>query len=326
MKAQLLFTLLALPVLNAQDSTSTMSMEERKASVVQLKENIEAREERLQELIADIKTLDERTEKKIDRVIDTLKRLEDSESSKTRITRLKGEVIEGLRKSINAYATERRKIFERIRTDQSGASDPLNESINKIDARIEKRASQIIELAKSMPQGKDVKKYEGDGGDYYNGWYHEDSRISEEWRQNRRQGVATENELRDLTQALEGAIEDLDRRIMAVEARLKDGKLSPANTILAKQELARNQAMLSSRKKELLELSTPAGTTSGDEANKDTADRLKEMFEDARGDIQDDHWAVLKKYDEAVDERESILKMQANLEAREKWLSENAGE
>ena len=325
MKALALIPLLVLPILNAQDASS-MTMEDRKASVVQLKKNIEAREGRLQELIDDIKTLDDRTEKKIDGIVDSLKRIEDSESSKTRITRLKGDAIGGLRKSIQAYATERRKIFELIRTDNSEASAPLNDFINTIDARIQKRADQIMELAKSMPPGEDVEKYESDGGTYYNGWYHEDSRISEEWRQNRRQGVATEKELRDLTQALEGAIKDLERRIMSIEAKLKNGNLSPANTTLANQELERDEAMLANRKRELLELSTPEGITSGDEADKNTADHLTEMFDNARGDIRDDHWTVLKKFAEAVDERDTILKMKANLAAREKWLSENAGE
>jgi len=108
MKALILLPLLVLPALNAQEATSSMSMEERKASVVQLTKNIEAREERLQELVSDIKTLDDRTEKRIDNIVETLKNTADSESSKTRITRLKGEAINGLRKSIQAYNTERR--------------------------------------------------------------------------------------------------------------------------------------------------------------------------------------------------------------------------
>lgn len=323
MKALALIPLLALPVLNAQTATDTMTLAEKKASVVQLEKNIEAREDRLNELVSDIKTLDDRTEKKIDTIVDTLKNLEDSESSKTRITRLKGQAINGLKNSIEAYNTERRKIFERIRTDNTEASDALSEYIDDLDKRIQKRADQIMELAKSIPPSKDVEKYENDGGNYYNGWYHEDSRISDAWRQNRRQGVATENELRDITQALEGAIKDLERRIMEINAKLKNGNLSPANTTLAKQELARSQATLASRKSELLELSLPSGTTSGDEANKDTADHLTVMFDEARDDIKNDHWTVLKKFDEAVDERDTIIKMKANLEARKKWLAEH---
>lgn len=326
MKALTLLPLLALTSLNAQDAASTMTMAERKASVVQIGQNIEAREERLQELVSDIKTLDDRTEKKIDKIVDTLKNLSDSQSSKTRITRLKGHAITGLKNSITAYNTERRKIFERIRKDNTTTSDPLSEYVETLDTRIQKRVNQIMELAKSMPPRGDVEKYEGDSGAYYNGRHYQNSRISDKWRQNRRQGVATNNELRDIIKALEGAIADLERRVMLIEAKIKQGGLSPANTELAKQELARTESILYNRKNELLELSTPSGTTSGEATNKNTADHLSEMFDNARGDIRDDHWTVLKKYDEAVDERDTILKMQANLAARKKWLSEHQGE
>jgi hypothetical protein len=325
MKALALIPLLALSVLKAQDATSTMTMEERKASIILLKQNIEARKQRLTELIADVKTLDERTEKRIETVVNTLKETQDSESSKTRITNLKSEAIESLRKSIQAYQTERRKVFEAIRKDDDGTSGPLLEVLSKIDERVQKRADQIMELAKSMPKKKDVEKYESDGGSYYNGWYYENSRISDEWRQNRRQGSATKVEIDDLSKALKSAIETLERRKTAIEARIKGGNLSPANLTLAQFELGQTDAMITHRKRELLELSEPT-STSGQAADKDRADQLKDIFENARGHISEDHWQVLKKINDAVEEQEAIITMKQNLAAREKWISENAGE
>jgi hypothetical protein len=274
--------------------------------------------------VGDIKTLDDRTEKRIDKIVETLKDTQDSESSKTRITRLKGEAIGGLKKSIQAYNTERRKIFERIRGDNSAPADALSTYIDKLDARIQKRADQIMELAKTMPHSQDVEKYEGDSESYYNGWYHETTRISEEWKQNRRQGTATEKELRNLTTALEEGIADLERRRDTITAKLANGNLSSAHTNLAKQELGRTDAILAHRKKELLELSSGQEGVSGDETDKNTADHLTEMFNNARGDIAEDHWTVLKKYAEAVAERDTIIKMKTNLAAREKWLKEHA--
>jgi septal ring factor EnvC (AmiA/AmiB activator) len=327
MKALALIPLLVIPALNAQTASETMTLAERQASVVQLKQNIEAREERLQEVVSDIKTLDDRTEKRIDKVIETLKNLQDSESSKTRITRLKGEAIGGLKKSIDSYNTERRKIFERIRTDKSSTADALSIYIDKLDERIQKRADQIMELAKSMPPSEDVEKYEKDTETYYNGWYHETTRISDEWKQNRRQGIATEKELREITQALEDAIKDLEARRDTITAKIANGNLTPAKIKLAEQELERTKAILSNRKSELVELSYsaegPTRKAQGEEADKNTADHLTDLFNNARGDIAEDHWTVLKKYSEAVTERETIIKMKANLAAREKWLSEN---
>ncbi|MEP4077428.1 hypothetical protein [Haloferula sp.] len=325
MKALALIPLLALPVLNAQETTSSMSMEERKASVVQLKNRIEMREERLNELVADIKTLDDRTEKRIEKVVSTLKDTQDSQSSKTRITKLKTDVIEGLRNSIAAYQAERRKIFEAVRVNKDEAAKPLLELLSRLDERVQKRADQIMELAKSMPQRDDVKKYERDGGRYYNGYHYENSRISEKWRQNRRQGSATKVEIDDLMKALESAIDTLERRKMAIEARINGGQLSPANLELAQFELGQTDAMLDHRKREMLELAKPQGT-SGQAANKDSADHLKDLFDNVRGDISEDHWNVLKKLNDAVQEQDAIIKLKANLAAREKWLEENAGE
>ncbi|MEM1085747.1 MAG: hypothetical protein AAGI48_16685 [Verrucomicrobiota bacterium] len=313
----------ALSLVTAEETKSPMTMEERKASVVQLKKRIEMREARLGELVADVKTLDERTEKRIETVVNTLKETQDSQVSKTRITRLKGEVIAGLRKSIGAYQTERRKIFERVRTTKDGSADPLIEVMAKIDERIEKRASQIVELAKTLPHREDVEKYEGDGGNYYDGWYYENSRISDEWRQNRRQGSATKKEIDGLVKALEEAIDRLERRKMAIEARIKGGQLSEANQTLAQFELGQTDAMLEHRRSELLELSKPTADTSGLPADRDSADHLKDLLENARGDISEDHWQVLKKLDDASKELEAISKMKANLAAREEWLKEH---
>lgn len=323
MKRLFLAPFLIIALANAEDAETPMTMEERKASVVQLNKSIEMRKQRLEELVSDVKTLDERTEKRIDTVVTTLKETQDSESSKTRITKLKGEAIAGLRKSIDAYQTERRKIFENIRKNDDGTADPLLAVLNKIDERVEKRANQIMELAKSMPHREDVEKYESDGGSYYDGWHYENSRISEKWRQNRRQGSATKVEIDDLTKALESAIDTLKRRKMAIEARIKDGKLSPANLTLAKFELGQTDAMLAHRKRELLELSKPSADSSGQAADKDSADHLKELFENARGDIAEDHWTVLKKLNEAVQEQEAIISMKKNLAARQEWLKEH---
>jgi hypothetical protein len=103
MKNLLLASLLALPQIHAQDAAATSAptdMAARRQSVVDLKAHIAARETRLQEIAADIRSLDDRNEKRIDSIVNTLKGLKDSEDSKTRVNALKAEVIAGLRKSI----------------------------------------------------------------------------------------------------------------------------------------------------------------------------------------------------------------------------------
>ena len=345
MKKLLLAAFLILPQLHAQDDAPTptpFDMAARRQSVENLKAHIAAREARLQELAADIRTLDDRNEKHIDTIVNTLKELKDSEKTRTRINQLKAEVIAGLRKSIMIYQQKRSEIFEILRTDSSVSMEALTKDMDRFDARTQKRVDQIMELAKSMPQPKNVEKYEADGGNWWNGWYYENSRISEEWKQNRRQGVATKVNRRDLRTALEKAIAYQQSRRDSIVSQLKDGKLSDAERALQEQELGRIDALLANRRRELAELSVPTALADGDssgsdtsastvtsgsagehEASADDASAIKDMLEDARRDISRDFWDILSKYVDAARERDKIISLKANLAAREKWLSEH---
>jgi hypothetical protein len=337
MKRIALITLLVLPLLHAQDA-APIDLEARRQSVVDLKAHIAAREERLKEIAADIRSLDDRNEKRIDSIVNSLKNLKDSESSKTRINALKGEVIAGLRKSITVYQGKRREIFERLRGDKSAAVQALTGDLEKFDARTQKRVEQILELAKSMPARADVDKYESAGIEYRNGWYAETTRISDEWRQNRRQGVATEKSLREIREALEKAIVTLEARKATATEQINDRNFTAAEHAIQEQELGRIDAMLDARRQELVSLALPTGTgtttdtsasqttsSTSNPAAKDNADEMKDLLDDARKDIAADFWSILRQYSQAAAERDKIIALKANLEAREKWLTEHAG-
>jgi hypothetical protein len=336
MKCIALVTLLALPLLHAQDA-APIDMDARRQSVVNLKAHIEAREERLKEITTDIRSLDDRNEKRIDSIVNTLKNLKDSESSKTRINALKGDVIAGLRKSITIYQGKRREIFEHLRSDKSAAVQALTGDLDKFDARTQKRVEQILELAKSMPARADVDKYESAGTNYRNGWYEETSRISDEWKQNRRQGVATEKSLRELREALEKSITALESRQASTADLIKSRNLTAAERAIQEQELGRIDAMLDSRRQDLVSLALPSasGSTVDQSASEttssastpaaaDNADEMKHLLDDARKDIAADFWTILRQYGQAAAERDKIIALKGNLEAREKWLAEHA--
>ncbi len=337
MKRIALITLLVLPLLHAQEA-APIDLDARRQSVVDLKAHIAAREERLKEIAADIRSLDDRNEKRIDSIVNTLTNLKDSESSKTRINALKGEVIAGLRKAITVYQGKRREIFERLRSDKSAAVQALTGDLEKFDARTQKRVDQILELAKSMPARADVDKYESAGIEYRNGWYSETTRISDEWKQNRRQGVATEKNLREIREALGKAIATLESRKASTAGLLKDRNLTAAERAIQEQELGRIDAMLDSRRQELVTLALPSTTGSStvdqsasqttssasNPAAKDNADEMKDLLDDSRKDIAADFWTILRQYGQAAAERDKIISLKMNLEAREKWLAEHA--
>jgi hypothetical protein len=174
-----------------------------------------------------------------------------------------------------------------------------------------------------------------------NGWYSDNIRISDEWKQNRRQGIATEKSLRELREALEKSISTLESRIASTRDLLKNRQLTDAEREIQKQELGRMDVQLKSRREELLELSLPASKSAGktpdssasedpaasnpfSSAGKDNVTQIQNMLDDARKDISVDFWTVLRQYGEAVRERDKIIAMKENLAAREKWLVEHA--
>lgn len=340
MKNLLLATLLAVPTLHAQDTApaAPVDMAARRQSVVDLNAHIAAREARLQEIAADIRSLDDRNEKRIDTIVTTLTGMKDSQDSKTRINQLKAEVIAGLRKAITVYQQKRRDIFERLRTDKSASMEALTKDMDRFDARTQKRLDQIIALAKSMPEHQDVEKYESDGGNWWNGYYYENSRITDEWKQNRRQGIATKVNQRDLHQALEKAIADQQSRRDSIAGLLKDRQLSEPSRALQEQELGRTDAVLENLRQELITLtlpgssadsvvdtstSTPTTSEGARSVAADNADSMKELLEDSRRDISRDFYEILNKYGQATRERDKIIALKANLVAREKWLEEH---
>ena len=183
---------ITLPSLRAEDKPQ-YDMEARRQSVVNLTRHIEQRETRLDELRDDLKRLDARIEKRVDELVNMLGEIHDSNESKIRVSQIKMRAINGLRRWIKTYKSRRAVILESLR--QNSAHLPKDQLANDIDAfdkRIEKRVSQIMKLSESMGDYQEVKKYESAGGSYWNGYYHESTRISDDWKKNRRQTVMSD--------------------------------------------------------------------------------------------------------------------------------------
>ncbi len=342
MKALLLVILLGSPVLIAETAPA-IDMAARRQSVVDLTGHVDKRETRLSELVADIRTLDTRTEKRIDELVDKLSSMVDSPDSKTKVNQLKAEVIGGLKRSIGVYQEKRRTIFEKLRTGkdaESPALTALKGDLDKFDERTEKRVAQILKLANSMPQSEEVEKYISEGPEYLDGWYFENKRISDEWKQNRRQGTSTKVEQDEIRDALTKSVDSLESRIADINDKLENRRISDAERTIQEQELVHLTALLKSRKVELSSLGKgpsevpenhnifegydgDSGTDGENQVGKHEAWDMKAMFRDERESISRDFWSVMQKYTEVVQERDKLIAMKENLKARKEWLAEN---
>ncbi|MCH7225630.1 hypothetical protein [Haloferula sp. A504] len=155
-------------------------MEARRQSVVNLERHIGQREARLADLREDTKRLDARVEKRAEELVTMLTEIRDSQESKTRVAQMKMRAITGLRNWIEHYQRRRSRILETLRQGKGHLpTEDLERSIEAFDKRIDKRVSQIMELTASMGDRQEVEKYESDGGHYWDGYYYESSRISE---------------------------------------------------------------------------------------------------------------------------------------------------
>jgi hypothetical protein len=308
----------------AASAKNEMTMDERRQSITNLEHHIAEREERVTELRDDIRTLDTRVEKRVDRLVDILASSKDSNSSKITVVQTKQKTIEALRKTIKYYDEKRRAIRQMLEK-KSAIQEDLVEDAKKIDARIEKRVTQIMELTKSFTPGEELEKYDETTNSSW-GWSWTERRISDDWRQNRRDSNQTALEDKRVRESLKKSIEYLESRVVWLKGQLKQKDLSPESKSLFEDELSRNQSLVSIRQAQVDELDTPgsSGQPEPEAVSRDQAHDLARLLDDTGDDVRDDFYSIFTKYSELNQEREQVAKLQANLEARKKWMAEHA--
>jgi len=302
----------------AEENPAT-DLDARKASVANLENHIAQREARLAEWGRDIVELDARIEKRVDGLVTMLAGLRDSQESRTQVTQIKKEAIEGLYRGIDLYVKKRKEIRELVRTGDEAALGDLG----KFDQRIIKRVDQIAELTKSIPSHTDVDKYEDAGGSYWNGYYRENTRISEEWRQNRRDTVQSNQQREDTAKSLREALDRLDQRRRSLKDLLANRDLTDSARQLYNTELGQIGAYEDHLNTQLRDVT--AGTGGGGQAiGSQQAHDLEALISDARVDLREDVARLFRSYDQFVRGRAYLEGLKANLAERQAWLEKNA--
>lgn len=303
----------------AADENPASDFDARKDSVANLETHIAQREERLAEWTKDIQDLDARIEKRVDELVKMLAGITDSKESRMRVSQLKKESIEGLKRGIGIYVAKRNEVREKIRTGDDSALGDLD----KFDERIIKRVDQITELAKSIPTHRDVAKYESTGHSYWNGYYDENSRITEEWRQNRRDSLQSDKQRDDVSKALRDTLQRLDQRRRSLNDLLANREVTDSARQLYYTELGQIDAYEDHLNTQLRDLAT--NTTKGGEAvGRDQAHDIELLIDDARKDLREDVARLFRAYDQFAQGRAYLEGLKKNLAARKEWLEKNA--
>ncbi len=314
--------LISLSGMKAEETPAApIDIEARKASVANLETHIAQREERLAEWGRDIVELDARIEKRVDELVKMLAGLRDSQDSRTAVTRLKKDAIEGLKRGIALYVQKRKEVRELARTGNTSVLGDLS----KFDVRIIKHVDQIAELTKSVPTHDDVDKYQSEGGSYWNGYYQENTRISDEWKQNRRDTIQSDKLREDTMKSLREGLDRLDQRRRSLTDLLANRNLTESARELYRSELGQIDAYQDHLNARLGDVAT-ATDGGGQAVGREQAHDIELLLQDARTDLREDVSRLFRSYDQFVRGRTHLEALKQNLAARKEWLEKHAAE
>lgn len=302
-----------------------VDIEARRQSIPVIEERIKERTERLTALASDIVRLDKRVESQIDQIVNKLASIKDSQATGRKISKLKMDAMEGLAKSAQRIQTQRAAVMRDLKAT---GDEGLKEEIDTFNQLAEKRVEQIIKISNSFTQDADVKKYESDEGyEEYRSisgetWYIENERISDEWKQNRRDRSMDKKQRDAVEAALKKSITRYESLVAGMENQLKNQNLSDTEKELVEDELQSHKEILATRKKQLTEISTATQPTDTASVGKEQAQDLEAAFDDRVSDLRQDMNTIRSKYAEFRNERSKLSELKKNLDDRKKWLEE----
>lgn len=285
-------------------------------AIANLEIHIAQREQRLTEWGKDIVELDARIEKRVDELVKLLSGMNDSASPGGKVSELKQEAIAGLKRGMDAYAGKRREVAENIRSGDTASAGDLD----KFDERINKRVDQIAELTKSVPTQQDSGNVESDGASYWNGYFFENIRLSEEGKQKAR-AAASKNSSEDTAKSLKQGIERLDKRRASLRSLLSKRK-TQAEKQLYSRELGKLDAYKDHLKEQLRDV-TMASVQDGKPIATEPTHDIAQLLDDARGDLREDVSRLFRTYDQFARGRTYVSQLKANLAARNELRAKN---
>lgn len=300
---------------------SAVDIQARKESVANLETHIAQREERLAEWGRDIVEIDARIEKQVADLVKMIAGLRDSKDSRTAVSKLKKDAIDGLQRGIDLYIRKRKEVRELVRTGQDDALGDLG----KFDKRIITRVDQIAEITKSIPTHQDVDKYKSDGGSYWNGYYTENTRVSEDWKQNRRDSGQSAVQKKETQNTLRKGLERLDQRRRTLKDLLTDRDLTESARNLYTTELGQVDAYEEHLNAQLRDVATSTGG-GGQAVSRDQVSDIEDIFNDARADLREEVSRLFHSYDRFARGRAYLEGLKEQLAERKKWLELHAAD
>jgi len=277
---------------------------QKQPSVEQLKSWITARQQCVDLLRDELKQSDARIESRLESIIETLTSYKDSQDTKSRVTRLKGETMKRLLNTIEFYTQKRTVFRQNLRNPQTVLKeDDKRMIIDTFDTRIEKRTQQILQLNKSISAEAD--KPEEAASTEKQG---KDNDLSKR--------VASQNSVFNdaILKELEGSITRLERLGTALReqlAAIDDPEQKKERTA----EIAKNDALIAERRNQKVAVSQPSDGAQRP-ISTDEASNLDVVLKRAFEDLQRDLTLFFERHTAFVTELTALRATEATLAAR----------
>ena len=303
------------------DPISETELQRREQSIPVIEERLKERNARITEMVEDIDRLDARIETRIAKIVKVIQAIKDSKDSKVMAARLKIDIMEGLGKSVSNYQRNRARLREELRVNKPKMGDDVTKRVVKVlDQKIEKRVDQILSISQSFAQHKDVEKYEDTTQSHgYYSW--NSSKISGDWQQNRRSGVQTSKQRKEVMEALNSSIAGLERELKQHSLKVADKKLDPNTVEFHQAEISRITELLKTRKNQMLEVNSKS-TGQTKLVTQRQVQELELQLRDIVKDIKSDNAELKRKVYQLKLTLVDYESVRANLESRKNWLKE----
>jgi hypothetical protein len=244
---------------------------------------VTAREQRVALLRDEIKALDKSIEDRIDGLVGALQSVGDSKDSQTKVTRMKEDTIEALKRNIDYVRRKRDVLVEEIRRPTMGlTADQAKQGLDFFNQRIEKRIAQILTVQKSLPAHKDYERYKATG----DSWAGTNYAVNEDYIQNQKLTTYTNAQRKQIEAGLRASMARLDQQKRTLTAALAGADAAQSVTIRA--EITKTDALLAERRKQLASALLPVEAPTRKIGARQAADldkALRTSIEDLRRDF-----------------------------------------
>jgi len=288
-----------------------------------IKRQIQNAEERVEVQTQSVLSLDRQVESQINDVITLLTTIKDSPDSKTRVTALKKDIIEGLERSIAFYRQRRTERIEALRTGYSREPNAqADQAMNFLEEKMDKRVDQILQVTASLTDHTDWKRYEdqyGRGDTYRNDdeYSSRDERVSNAYDRHERAVDQGEREKQAVSKDLKEDSERLRRETDSLRQSLANARTDEARQ-RTEDQIRKNEETLAKRREQSRNLLIADGKPAKP-VSQYVAFETEKTVDDLVRDIQRNHRELVQLASERKNSAMRLKQWQERLRAAQAY-------